>query len=108
MRQRDGDSALRCDELSSMNNQESMRDAGTCLGGFLGLFLGAMLGCAICLRFFVDKLSRDDGSVESNQALLPFLGVIVGACVGAIVGALAVRLLFAGYAMLFRSTGEKG
>jgi hypothetical protein len=90
-----------------MSNRESLRDAGTCLGGFLGLFLGAMLGCAICLRFFVDKLSRNDDSVSSNQTLWPFIGVIAGACVGAIIGALIFRLFVAGYATVFRSTEKK-
>lgn len=83
-----------------------MRDAGTCLGGFLGLFLGAMLGFAFCMKFMVDRVARDDGTVHSNQALMPFLGVMAGACVGALAGALSIRLAFALFAMVF-PPGEK-
>ena len=91
----------------SMSNKESMRDAGTCLGGFLGMFFGAMLGFAFCMKFLVDKVNRDDGSVHQNQALAPFLGVMAGACIGAVAGALLIRLLFAVYAMVFPSPKEK-
>jgi len=84
------------------SNQESVRDAGTCLGGFLGLFLGAMLGFAFCMKYIVDKVARDDGSVHSNQALAPCFGVMAGASIGAIGGALAIRFAFATYAMVFR------
>ncbi len=91
-----------------MSNRESVRDAGTCLGGFLGMFLGAMLGFAICMKFVFDKVARNDGTVQSNQALLPFLGVMAGACIGAVAGALLIRLAFAVYAMVFFSPGEKG
>jgi hypothetical protein len=83
-----------------MSNEYSVRDAGTCLGGFLGLFLGAMLGFAFCMKYMVQRVANDDGSVHSNQALWPFLGVMTGACVGAVVGALAMRFAFAVYAMV--------
>ncbi len=76
-------------------NTESARDAGTCLGGFLGMFLGGILGFAICTRFVFDKIARNDGTVHSGQALLPFLGVMAGGCVGAVAGALLIRMLFA-------------
>jgi hypothetical protein len=91
-----------------MNKKESVRDAVTCLGGFLGLFLGAMLGFAICLKFVVDRVARNDGTVQQNQALLPFLGVVAAACIGAVTGALLFRLVFAVFAMVFSSPGEKG
>ena len=91
-----------------MSNKESVRDAGTCLGGFLGMFLGAMLGFAICMKFVFDKVARNDGTVQSDQALLPFLGVMAAACIGAVVGALLIRLVFAVYAMVSSSPGEKG
>lgn len=90
-----------------MKSNESVRDAGTCLGGFLGLFLGAMLGFAFCMKYMVDRVTRDDGTVHSNQALLPFLGVMAGACVGAAAGALLIRLAFAVYTMAIGSAGEK-
>ena len=90
-----------------MGNKESVRDAGTCLGGFLGMFLGAMLGFAVCMKFVFDKVARNDGTVRSNQALLPFLGVMAAACVGAVAGALLTRLAFAAYAMVFFPPGEK-
>ena len=90
-----------------MNSNESVRDAGTCLGGFLGLFLGAMLGFAFCMKYMVDRVARDDGTVHSNQALLPFLGVMAGACLGAAAGALLIRLAFAAYTMAIGSAGEK-
>ena len=91
-----------------MSNKESVRDAGTCLGGFLGMFLGAMLGFAVCMKFVFDKVARNDGTVQSDQALLPFLGVMAAACIGAVAGALLIRLVFAVYAMVFSSPGEKG
>ncbi len=90
-----------------MSNTESARDAVTCLGGFLGLFLGAMFGFAVCMKFLVDKVARNDGTVHANQALLPFLGVMAAACVGAVAGALAIRLAFAAYTRAFSSSGEK-
>ena len=90
-----------------MNNKESVRDAGTCLGGFLGMFLGAMLGFAICMKFIVERVAREDGTVQSNQALLPFLGVMAGACLGAVAGALLTRLAFAVFAKVFFPPGEK-
>ena len=90
-----------------MSNKESVRDAGTCLGGFLGMFLGAMLGFAICMKFVVDKVARNDGTVHPNQALLPFLGVMAAGCIGAVAGALSVRLVFGVYARVFSSPGEK-
>lgn len=90
-----------------MSNTESARDAVTCLGGFLGLFLGAMFGFAVCMKFLVDKVARNDGTVHANQALLPFLGVMAAACVGAVAGALAIRLAFAAYTRVFSSSGEK-
>ena len=54
-----------------------------------------------------DKVARNDGTVRSNQALLPFLGVMAAACVGAVAGALLTRLGFAAYTMVFCSPGEK-
>jgi hypothetical protein len=94
--------------VSVMNKKESVRDAVTCLGGFLGMFLGAMLGFAICLRFMVDRITRNDGTVYENQALYPFLGVVAAACIGAMAGALLIRLVFAGFTAVFSSPGEKG
>jgi hypothetical protein len=91
-----------------MSNKESWRDAGTCLGGFLGMFLGGMLGFAICMKVMFEKVARNDGTVRSDQALLPFLGVMAAACVGAVAGALLIRFVFAVYAMVFSSPGEKG
>ena len=91
-----------------MNKKESVRDAVTCLGGFLGLFLGAMLGFAICLKFVVDKVARNDGTVQQNQALLPFIGVVAAACIGAAAGALLIRLVFAVFTLVFSSPGVKG
>ncbi|HEY1377105.1 MAG TPA: hypothetical protein VGF55_09945 [Gemmataceae bacterium] len=90
-----------------MSNKESVRDAGTCLGGFLGMFLGAMLGFAVCMKAVVDRVNRNDGTVHPDQALLPFLGVMAAACVGAAAGALLVRLAFAAYALMFPPPGEK-
>jgi hypothetical protein len=90
-----------------MSNRESVRDAGTCLGGFLGMFLGGMLGFAICMKVMFEKVARNDGTVRSDQALLPVLGVMAAACVGAVAGALLIRLVFAVYAMVFSSPGEK-
>lgn len=90
-----------------MSKSESSRDAGTCLGGFLGMFLGSMLGFAICMKFVFRKVASNDGSVQSNQALLPFLGVMAAACVGAVVGALLVRLAFAAYARAMSSPDKK-
>jgi hypothetical protein len=91
-----------------MSKKESVRDAVTCLGGFLGLFFGAMLGFAICMTFVVDKVARMDGTVQQNQALLPFLGVMAAACIGALAGALLIRLVFAVFTVVFSSLGEKG
>ena len=86
-----------------MSNHESVRDAGTCLGGFLGMFLGAMLGFAICMKSLFEKVARHDGTVQSNQALLPFLGILAAACIGAVAGALLTRLVFAVFTMVFSS-----
>jgi hypothetical protein len=86
-----------------MNNNESARDAVTCLGGFLGMFVGAMLGFAICMQVLFEKVARDDGTVEPNQALLPFLGILAAGCIGAVAGALLIRLVFAVYASVFSS-----
>lgn len=91
-----------------MSDRESVRDAGTCLGGFLGMFLGAMLGFAICMKFVVDRANRNDGSVHSNQALLPFLGIMAAGCAGAVAGAVLTRLILVGYTRVFSSPGEKG
>jgi hypothetical protein len=91
-----------------MSNRETARDVGTCLGGFLGMFLGAMLGFAFCMKFLVDKVAREDGTVHSNQALLPFLGVMASACLGAVAGALLFRLVIAVYAKVFFSPGKQG
>jgi hypothetical protein len=90
-----------------MSNQESVRDAGMCLGGFLGLFLGGMIGFAVCTKFAFEKIARNDGSVQPNQALLPFLGVMAGACVGAAAGVVAMRLAFAVYSFAFPEPAEK-
>ena len=90
-----------------MNKRESLRDACTCLGGFLGMFLGAMLGFAIGMKFVADKVARNDGTVQSNQALLPFLGVMVAACIGTVTGALLFRFVFAVHAIVFYSPGKK-
>jgi hypothetical protein len=90
-----------------MSNQESLRDAGTCLGGFLGLFLGAMIGFAVCMKVVVDRAVRNDGALHPNQALLPFLGVLAAACAGAVAGAVLVRLAFAAYAIVFSSLGDR-
>ena len=65
-----------------MSDRKSVRDSGTCLGGFLGMFLGAMLGFAACMKFVVGKVNRNDGTVHPNQALLPFLGVMAAGCIG--------------------------
>ena len=91
-----------------MSDKQSVRDAGPCLGGFLGMFLGAMLGFAICMKFMFNKVAHNDGTVQSNQALLPFLGVLACACIGAVAGALLIRLVFAVCAMVFISPGRKG
>jgi hypothetical protein len=90
-----------------MSDKGTVRDACTCLGGFLGMFLGAMLGFAICMKFVVDKVVRNDGTVHTNQALLPFLGVMAAGCIGAVAGALLIRFVFAAYTMVFSSPGEK-
>jgi hypothetical protein len=90
-----------------MNKKESVRDAVTCLGGVLGLFLGAMFGFAICMKLVVDRVARNDGTVQENQALLPFLGVMAAACIGAAAGALLIRLAFAVFTVVFSSSREK-
>ena len=94
-------------ECESMGNKESMRDAGTCLGGFLGMFLGAMLGFAICMKFVVDRVVHNDGTIHPNQAFLPFLGVLAAGCIGAAAGAVLIRLVFAAYDMVFPSPSDK-
>jgi len=91
-----------------MSKKESVRDAVTCLGGVLGMFLGAMFGFAICMMFVVDRVARNDGTVQQNQALLPFLGVMVAACIGAVSGALLTRLAFAVFTLVISWLGEKG
>jgi hypothetical protein len=91
-----------------MSNTESVRDAGLCLGGFLGMFFGAMLGFAVCMKFAFERVAREDGTINPNQALLPFLGVMAGGCIGAVAGALVIRFLFAVYAIVFISPAEKG
>jgi len=90
-----------------MSNTASARDAGLCLGGFLGLFLGGIFGFAICTRFMFDKIARNDGTVHPDQALVPFLGVMAGACVGAVTGVILIRVLFAVYAIAFPPSAEK-
>jgi hypothetical protein len=90
-----------------MTNRESVRDAGTCLGGFLGMFLGAMFGFAVCMKTVAERVARNDGTVHPDQALLPFLGVMAAACVGAAAGALLVRLAFAAGAMVFSPPRER-
>jgi hypothetical protein len=72
------------------------------------MFLGAMLDSAFCMKFLVDKAAREDGTVHSNRALLPFLGVMASACIGAVAGALLIRLVIAVYATVFSSLGKKG
>jgi hypothetical protein len=62
------------------------------------MFLGGMLGFAICMKVMFEKVARNDGTVRSDQALLPFLGVMAAACLGAVAGALLIRLVFAVYA----------
>jgi hypothetical protein len=91
-----------------MSKKESVRDAVTCLGGFLGMFLGALFGFALCMKFVFDKVARNDGTVESDQALRPFLGVMAAGCIGALAGALLIRLLFAGFTMVFPCHAKKG
>src|SRR5262245_4130792 len=91
-----------------MSNKESARDAGMCLGGFLGLFLGAILGFAICAQFALEKIIRNDGSVHPDQALLPFLGVLAGGCVGAAAGVLLFRFAFAAYGLVCNESVAKG
>ena len=80
-----------------MSKQNSVRDSVTCLGGFLGMFLGAMLGFIICMKFIVNKIVHNDGAVQSNQALLAFLGVLTCGCIGTVCGALLMRLVFAAW-----------
>lgn len=87
-----------------MSNNESWRDAGTCLGGFLGMFFGAMLGFAICLKYIVETVTQNDRIIQPNQALLTFLGVLACGCIGAVAGALLVRLIFAIYTRVFYSS----
>ena len=72
------------------------------------MFLGAMFGFAICMKLLEDKINRNDGTVHSNQALTPFLGVMAAACIGAVAGALLFRFAFTIYAMVFHSPGKKG
>jgi hypothetical protein len=90
-----------------MSNKDSVRDAGTCLGGFLGMFLGAMFGFALCMKAVAERVVNNDGTVHPNQALLPFLGVMAAGCIGAVAGAMLVRLGFAAYTMVFSRSGEK-
>jgi hypothetical protein len=82
-----------------MSNSETVRDAGTCLGGFLGMFLGAMLGFAFCMKYVVDRVDRNDDTVHSSQALLPFLGIMASACIGALAGAVLFRLVIGVFAL---------
>jgi|SRR6516165_9922186 hypothetical protein len=91
-----------------MSNQESSRDAGLCLGGFLGLFLGGILGFAVCIRFLYQRIADKDGTVHAHQALLPFLGVMAGACVGAVAGVVLIRLLFAVFTIASPAPRQKG
>jgi hypothetical protein len=71
------------------------------------MFLGAMLGFAICMKFLFEKVARNDGTVQSNQALLPFLGVVAAGCLGAVAGALLIRLVFAVFTIVFRSPEKR-
>jgi hypothetical protein len=91
-----------------MSDKETVRDAFTCLGGFLGMLFGASLGFAVCMKFLVDKVNRNDGTVHSNQAFWPFVGVLAAGCVGAVAGAILTRLVFAACSIMFSSPGEKG
>jgi hypothetical protein len=59
------------------------------------------------MKFIVDRAAHNDGTVDPNQALWPFLGVMAAGCVGAVVGAVLIRVCFAVYAMMFSSPGEK-
>ena len=72
------------------------------------MLLGGMLGFAICMKFVFDKVARNDGTVQQNQALLAFLGVTAAGCIGAVAGALLIRLVFAVFTVVFSSPGEKG
>src|SRR5438105_2601829 len=90
-----------------MSNTESLRDAGTCLGGVLGMFFGSMLGFAFCMQFAFERVAREDGTVHSNQALAPLLGVLAGGCAGAVAGAGLARVLFAVFAFAFATRPEK-
>jgi hypothetical protein len=90
-----------------MGKRESVRDTVTCLGGFLGMFFGAMLGFAVCMKFVYEKAARNDATVQPDQALLPFLGIMAAACVGAVAGALLTRLVFAVLTTVFSPPGEK-
>jgi hypothetical protein len=91
-----------------MSSTESVRDAGTCFGGFLGMFFGGMLGFAVCMKFAFERVAREDGTVNPNQALVPFLGVMAGGCIGAVAGALLIRFLFAVFTIVFATPGKKG
>lgn len=71
------------------------------------MLLGASLGFAICLKYIVDRAARNDGTVDPNQAFLPFLGVVAAGCIGAVAGAVLSRLAFVVFAALFSSPGEK-
>ncbi len=93
---------------ADMSNTESMRDAGTCLGGFLGMFLGAMLGFALFMQFLFGRVARNDGTIPENLALLPFLGVMAAGCVGAVGGALLARLACTACAKVCSSTSKNG
>lgn len=72
------------------------------------MFLGSMLGFAICMKLVFKRVVSNDSTVQSNQALLPFLGVMAAACIGAVAGALSVRLAIAAYTKVFSSPDEKG
>jgi hypothetical protein len=65
-----------------------------------------MLGFAVCMKYVVDRIDRNDDTVHSSQALAPFLGIMAGACLGALIGALLIRVVIAVYAMAF-SRGDK-
>ena len=85
----------------AMRDRESTRDVGTCLGGLLGMFVGAFLSFAVFAKMAFEKAARNDGSVDPNSALMPFVWVMVGAVFGIVVGAVLFRSLTSAFLALF-------